>query len=431
MPTSDARNSIPLRFDATAFARLFPELKDADLARVGELLEQAYAAEGKTYGAELPLVRFEQASNVLVVQLPAAPELTPPLEMEELGGDGMVALLGWLQSETTGQITATQAHKLQGQSDEFKRQADLAETRRQESIAAADRAEQAAEASKHGKNALVAFGFIAAALTAAVAFVFGGPLLAAVAVAGLTMAILDTVNTGLQNADIMRTDIHGNQVKLDISIGGLIQMSFEADEARGTIVVVRKNADGQFIDGKGNVIADPTLNAKPGARIMTQEQYNKEVMAATIAVTVFIAVAMLATGIGGVRMAAKEATSRATDMVARINKFLGTNASVGKAEAIATGVESGVAIVEAATGGTSAGLDGKLASENLHLAETKALKKHVESLINVLAQESEMTRRVIEKLIEDLTESMGAVARAIGNTGESMDRIARSISATA
>jgi hypothetical protein len=229
----------------------------------------------------------------------------------------------------------------------------------------------------------------------------------------------------------MREDIHGNQVKLDISIGGLVQMSFEADEARGTIVVVRKNADGQFIDGKGNVMADPTLNAKPGARVISEEQYGKEVMAATIAVTVFIAVAMLTTGVAGVRFAAKEATSRATDMVAKINKFLGTNASVSKAESVSTAVESGVAIVEAATGGTSAVLDGKLAAENLHLAESKALKKHVEALINVLAQESEMTRRVIEKLIEDLTESMSVVANAIGNTGESMDRIARSISAPA
>lgn len=431
MTTSDVKNATPIRFDVQAFARLFPELKDADLTQVGALLEQAYVAAGKSYGADLPLVQFEQASNVLVVQLPAAPEIIPPLEMDEVGGDGMMALLGWLQSETTGQATAAHTLKLQGQSEEFQRQADLAESRRQESYAAADQAAKAAEESKHGKNALVAFGFIAAALTAAVAFVFGGPALAVVAAAGLTMAILDTVNTAMQNANVMRTDIHGNQVKLDISIGGLVQMSFEADEALGNIVVIRKNADGQFVDGKGNVIPDPRTTAKPGARVMTQEQYNKDVMAATIAITVFIAVAMLTTGIGGARMAAKEATSRAADMVGKINKFLGTNATVSKAETLAAAAESAAAIAESVTGGVSAGLDGKLAGDTLHLAETNALKKHLEAMINVLAQESEMTRQVIEKLINDLTESLAAVAKAIGSTGESMDRIARSISTPA
>lgn len=423
MSASTANNFAPIRFDLKAFAQLFPELKDADLTKVGEMLEQAYAAEGRKFGADVPLVAFERASGTLVVQLPEAPELVPPITMDELGGDGISVILGWLQSMATGEATATQTLKLQANSDEFKRQAELAETRRREAADAADRAAEAAEASRHGRNAMTAFGLIAAGIVAALAFVFGGPALAIVAAAGLTMAVLDTVNTGLQNANVTRTDVHGKEVKVDVSIGGLVALSMEAEVAMGTMVIAKgKNADGNYVDAQGNVIPE-----KPGVKIKTQEEYDKHVMAVTIAVTVVIAVAMLATGVAGVKSAAKEAAQRTVEIIGKINKFLGTNASVGKAEAIANGAEAVATIAEGASAGASAGLDAKLASENLHLAESKALKKHIDALISVLSQESEATRKLIEKLVNDLTESMSVVAKAIGNTAETADHLALAI----
>lgn len=424
--SNDINSGAAIRFDLNAFAKLFPEIDSADLGKVNELLKQAYTSQGKEFGVDLPLLTIEKKDNVLMVQLPSAPALTPPLEMDEMGGDGIAALLGWLQSDATTEATAAQALKIQGNSDELKRQTAEADKKRQEAEKAADRAKEAAESSKAGKLALTIFGMLAAVITAAVAFVFGGPALAAVAVVGLTMAILDTATLGLQNSGVQREDAFGKKVLQDISIGGLVQQAMESqlkdDVKAGRVVIGTKNAEGNIVDAHGNAI-----KAQAGVRVVTEADFHKDVMAVTIAVTVLLTVGMLATGIGGVKFAGEKVAQRAAEMVGKINKLLGTNASVGKAEAIASAAEAGVAIAEGVSTGAQAGLDIKLAKENLNFAETKALKKHMEALMQVLAQESEATRKMIEKLVSDLTESMSIVAKAIGNTGETMDHLAKNI----
>lgn len=420
-----------LTIDRAAYLALFPHLDPAtaDSAEIDAALEQTYAYFGRSYGGSEPALQTVVGNGVDrgALVFSGVPDLPPPVgTLSDQGSDGLAAMLGWLKSQVTGEVTQTTVLNIQSNHQEFKRQAEAAEANRKEAAASAEKAAKATSDAKVAEIAQLIATIIGAIIALAVAVVFGGFVLGAIAAAAIVMVILDVSTMIMKETGATRKDASGKDVPLDISIGGMVAMSFDEDVRRGRIVIVRQDANGDFVDAKGNVIPDPRPNLGPFQVAYTEQEYQTAVMAASITISIVLALVMLAGGVAGVAGGAN-AGARASRVLDKLNDILGTKASMGKFEAITSGVEAVSTVVEGTTTGASAGVTINLAGENLHLANLKAAKKFIQSMLDSVAQHSTVMQDMFKKLIEELDQAIAMVAKSIGATSDTQQHIAKNM----
>ncbi|WP_048439657.1 hypothetical protein [Caenimonas sp. SL110] len=132
----------------------------------------------------------------------------------------------------------------------------------------------------YAKAILGVIGGIAGIIGAAVLVATGvgavaGGFVAAGAVMGLLVAIGDLGTLIAADQGTTFTSPTGKERALQLNFDGLIQQITDQQEADGTLVVIRKNDAGQYINYKGDVITDqnPMWNAKPGALVMEESVF--------------------------------------------------------------------------------------------------------------------------------------------------------------
>ncbi|HSY26390.1 MAG TPA: hypothetical protein VK832_02720, partial [Burkholderiaceae bacterium] len=203
----------------------------------------------------------------------------------------------------------------------------------------AQQAEQAAAAqtkvgnaegigSSIGGTIAAIFGLIAAILVTGLTL-GGGVGLIAVASVGLTLAIFNDINTGLQQAGVQTTGVDGKSEPLDLSLGGLVKAIVQQQVKDGTIAVA---------PAKG----------KPGALVFKdQAALDSYTSGWTITANLLVTIAMCATGAGILKLCssapelADDAANLATDVSEEAKGVIQTLKNVMKQPGMASKVVEG------------------------------------------------------------------------------------------
>lgn len=354
----------------------------------------------------------------------AVPMLARP---DKIDADSLSALLGALnESITKEQVkTGTETIKI-GAAD---REAMTKKVKEQMEIAA-QKAKEAAEAAENNKIAgwcQAIFGLIGAvlgivgAVFAAIGTAGAGTPLVVVAVIGAVLAVQDVANMAVKEAGVEVTNVNGDKKALDISFGGMIGAIVDQQLKDGTIVEIRKDASGNYIDKEGNVIQDPHLDAKPGAIFMDEKQLGDWKMGWTITTSLLIAAGTMATGVAG--MAGME---RAAKAAAKAGEGLSRAATA--AERVTEGAQVAADLGQAASTGVQGGIGIKVADLNRDSDRARAGKAYYENMIKEIGMRMNMTQDMIRELVTRMNDAFDQMSASIAGTSTNHVTIARNMS---
>lgn len=116
-------------------------------------------------------------------------------------------------------------------------------------------------------------------------------------------AAMSLANMGAQETGHQVTNVLGETKQANISWDGMVEAIINQQIADETIVVVRKNADGQFVDKNNNIIADPRIGAAAGFIEMDENEFRDWQMGWGMTAGVLMMVGMMLMGAGAAKVA--------------------------------------------------------------------------------------------------------------------------------
>lgn len=232
-----------------------------------------------------------------------------------------------------------------------------------------------------------------------------------VAVSGSLAALQDVTNMGLKEDGVKWKSVTGESKQADVSFGGMIDAIVDQQIVDGTIVEIRKNSNGDFVDKNGLVIEDPHKTARPGTIFMTSKELAEWKMGWTITTTLVVAAATIMAGYGAAEFAHKGAivASKAADF-GKLAKF----GEIG-AEGVGIVADTFQAVASIVQGTITL----KLSEIDADTDEARAWKAFYESSVKELTQRLSIIMELIKQLVKNMNEIHEGASDAIKGTSES------------
>lgn len=253
--------------------------------------------------------------------------------------------------------------------------------------------------------------------------------LIAAGVALTVTGIMATGNMIAQETNATTVNAEGERVALNISWDGMVAAIVSQQIADGTIVVVRKNADGAFVDKQGNIIDDPRGKAKPGAIVMDEAMLAEWQMGWSLTTSILATAVLMVIGAGAgkaVEAAAKaslkagslgaNAASGASSGAAQLSKS--TSTALTLAEAGTEVLGSVTTIIEAINAVAGALLQMKLAEIDKDTEEARAWKAVFEATAKDLLSRVRVWMSHLEKIFMGVNDNNKNVSAVLKDSSE-------------